>query len=275
MNARTAVTAACTAALAVTAAAAPGVAGAAKHHPTKKKDAVYELQLKGSEAVTWHYTAPADGGCFYGATGDGSQEVVYDTHKIKVKAVRSKLGDRDGQIQLATLDDQVAQYGAAQGIPAVVQVNREGEINSSAGCGGTGGSTQQPPPKDCGTRWGRIRLDAGWHNVAAFTVGGRYDNFGDPGPGELGDQIPPVGVPQSGDILGSVYANCPILLPSGSAAATDELTEVSTHINESRLPKKGKTLKISGGDQDESADPDGQRTSQTSVAWNLKLKRVR
>jgi hypothetical protein len=270
MKTRTAVIAACATALAI----APA-ADAAKHHPTKKKkDAVYELQLKGSEAVTWHYSAPADG-CFYGATGDGSQEVVYNTFKVKVKAVRSKLGDRDGQIQLATLDDTAAQYGAPQGIPAIVQVNREGDIKSSAGCGGTGGSTQQPPPPDCGTRFGRIRLEAGWHNVAAFTVGGRYDNFGEPGAGEFGDQIPPVGVPTSGDILGAVYVNCPILLPSGSRAANDELTEASTHINEKRLPKKGKTLKISGGDQDQSADPDGQRTSQTSVAWNLKLKRVK
>jgi hypothetical protein len=262
----------CTAALAASVALVP-TADAAKHH-TKKKEAVYELTLKGSEAVTWHYSAPADG-CFYGATGDGSQEVVYNTHKIKVKAVRSKLGERDGQIQLATLDDQVAQYGAPQGIPALVQVNREGDIKSSAGCGGTGGSTQQPPPPDCGTRWGRIKLDAGWTKVAAFTVGGEYDNFGEPAPGELGDQIPPVGVPTSGDNLSGTYVNCPILLPSGSAAAYDRLTEATAHINETRLPKKGKTLKLSGGDQDEAADPDGQRTSQTSVAWNLKLKRVR
>jgi len=264
-----------TAAALIAVAAVPATADAAKHQPKKKKQAVYELQLKGSEAVTWHYEAPADGGCFYGAKGDGSQQVVYNTYKVKVTAVRSKLGDREGQIQLATLDDPVAQYGAPQGIPALVSVDREGDITSSAGCGGTGGSTQQPPPKDCGNRFGRIKLEAGWHNPAAFTVGGRYDNFGDPAPGELGDQLPPVGIPQSGVVVGQTYDNCPILLPSGSAAASDELTEATAHINEKRLPKKGKTLKLSGGDQDESADPDGQRTSQTSVAWNLKLKRIR
>src|SRR3954471_15361713 len=141
---RTSLTRSClTAAALVAIAAVPASADGAKHHTKKKKEAVYELQLKGSEAVTWHYEAPADG-CFYGANGDGSQEVVYNTHKIKVKAVRSKFGDRDGQIQLAALNDTSAQYGAPQGIPAVVQVNREGEIKSSAGCGGTGGSTQQP-----------------------------------------------------------------------------------------------------------------------------------
>src|SRR3954466_6442361 len=111
----TALTRSCLAAAALIVAAVPATADAAKHRPAKKKEAVYELQLKGSEAVTWHYEAPADG-CFYGATGDGSQEVVYNTRRIKVKAVRSKLGERDGQIQLATLDDAVAQYGAPQGI---------------------------------------------------------------------------------------------------------------------------------------------------------------
>src|SRR3954453_7804255 len=272
---RTSLTRSClTAAALVAIAAVPASADAAKHHTKKKKEAVYELQLKGSEAVTWHYEAPPDG-CFYGAKGDGSQQVTYDTHKIKVKAVRSKLGDREGQIQFATLDDHVAQYGAPQGIPALVSVEREGEIISSAGCGGTGGRTQQPPPKDCGNPFGRIRLDAGWHNVASFTVGGRYDNFGDPAPGELGDQIPPVGVPQSAIVVAQTFDNCPILLPSGSAAASDELTEASTHINEKRLPKKGRTLNLSGGDRDQAADPDGQRTSETSVAWNLTLKRVR
>src|SRR3954463_495376 len=166
---RTSLTRSClTAAALVAIAAVPASADAAKHHPKKKKEAVYELQLKGSEAVTWHYEAPSDG-CFYGAKGDGSQQVIYNTHKIKVKAVRSKLGDREGQIQLATLDDPTAQFGITQGIPALVSVDREGEIVSSAGCGGTGGSTQQPPPKDCGTRFGRIRLEAGWHKVASFT----------------------------------------------------------------------------------------------------------
>jgi hypothetical protein len=265
----------CLAAAALLVAAAPATADAAKHHAKHKKDAVYELQLRGSEAVTWHYEVPPDGQCSYGAKGDGSQEVVYNTRKVKVKAVRSTLGERDGLIQLARLDDQVAQYGASQGIPAVVEVTREGDIKSAAGCGGTGGSTQQPPPKDCGLRWGRITLQAGWHNVAAFSVGGHYDNFAQPAPGETDDLIPPVVPPTSGDIIGAVYANCPILLPSGSAAALDDLTEVSTHINETRLPRKGKTLKISGGDRDQSMDPDGQRSSETSVAWNLKLKRVK
>src|SRR3954471_657845 len=165
---RTSLTRSClTAAALVAIAAVPATADAAKHQTKKKKEAVYELQLKGSEAVTWHYEAPADG-CFYGAKGDGSQEVVYNTHKIKVTAVRSKLGDREGQIQLATLDDPVAQYGAPQGIPALVSVDREGDIVSSAGCGGTGGSTQQPPPKDCGTRFGRIRLEGGGQSRVSF-----------------------------------------------------------------------------------------------------------
>jgi hypothetical protein len=263
----------CVAALALVALAAP-TADAAKHRPKNKKQAVYELQLKGSEAVAWTYKAPPDA-CSDGAIGNGAQEVSYSTHKIKVKAVRSKLGDNEGLIQLATLDDKIADYGVTLGIPAVVLVERDGEIKSSAGCGGTGGSTQQPPPKDCGLRYGRITLQAGWHNVAAFSVGGRYDNFAQPAPGETDDLVVPPVPPKSGEVLGQVYENCPLLLPSGSAPAVDELTEATQHINERKLPAKGKTLKISGGDQDEAADADGQRTSQTSVAWNLKLKRIK
>src|SRR3954454_11322546 len=94
---RTSLTRTClTAAALVAIAAVPASADAAKHHTQKKKEAVYELQLKGSEAVTWHYEAPPDG-CFYGAKGDGSQQVTYDTHKIKVKAVRSKSATARGR----------------------------------------------------------------------------------------------------------------------------------------------------------------------------------
>ncbi|MEA2467614.1 MAG: hypothetical protein QOJ57_1740 [Thermoleophilaceae bacterium] len=262
-----------TAALATVAAiAAVGAPAAAEAKP--KKQPVYELQIRGSEAVAWHYSAPADG-CFYGATGDGAQEVSYSTPKIKVQAVRPKAGDRKGLVQFALLNDTLAQYGAPQGIPAVALVERDGEIKSSAGCGGTGGSTQQPPPKDCGLRYGRIVLKPGFHALVALGVDGHYDNFSHPAPGETDDIVPPVAPPASGEILGAVYENCPLLLPSGSAPAHDDLTTATKQITASRLPKKGKTLKISAGDQSESADPDGQRTSQTSVAWNLKLKRIK
>lgn len=254
-------------ALAAAAVAAPGAAQAAKKP-------VYELQLKGSEAVAWTYKAPPSE-CFYGAEGNGSQEVAYDTHKVKVVAVKPKAGDRKGFVQFARADDPGAKYGIVQPIPAVVQVQREGDIISSAGCGGTGGSTQQPPPKDCGLRWGRLSLNVGWHNLAVFSVDGHYDNFAHAPAGEADDIVPPVGPPDSGDPISQTYENCEILLPSGLAPAYDDLTTASYKISQRKLPKKGKTLKISGGDQDEAADPDGQRTAQTSVAWNLKLKRIK
>jgi hypothetical protein len=264
MKSRLALT--CTAAAALLVAAAP--AAEAKTKP------VYQLQLKGSEAVAWHYEAPP-AECFYGAKGDGSQEVSYSTRKVKVKVVKPKAGDRKGLVQLALVSDTLAQYGGAAGIPAVVRVDREGDIKSSAGCGGTGGSTQQPPPKDCGIRFGRVTLQAGFHALTAFSVNGHYDNFGRPAPGDTDDLIVPPVAPTDGEPLGHVYENCPLLLPSGLAPARDDLTSATKQISASRLPKKGKTLKLSGGDQDEAADPDGQRTSQTSVAWNLTLKRIR
>jgi hypothetical protein len=239
-----------------------------------KKQPVYQLQLSGDESVAWQYKAPPDG-CFYGATGNGSQQVAYKTGKVKVVAVKPKAGELKGLVQLTRADNPAAKYGIAQTIPATIQVDREGDIQSSAGCGGTGHSTQQPPPPDCGTRWGRVSLEVGWHNLVAFGVGGHYDNFDRPAPGPNGDLIPPVGVPQDGEPLSQTYEDCPLLLPSGLDPANDNLTLASYKISQRKLPKKGKTLKISGGDQNESADPDGQRTAQTSVAWNLKLKRIK
>jgi hypothetical protein len=273
---RTASTATCIAAvtaLAAVAVAAP--AADAKPKNTKHKGAVYELTLKGSEALTWHYEAPADG-CFYGATGNGSQELTYNTGKIKVKAVRPKSGDRKGQLQLTSVKDRLAQYGFVTGIEAVAHVEREGEIKSSAGCGGTGHSTQQPPPPDCGLRHGRLTLLPGYQTLRSFQVQGKYDNFGRPVAGETDDLIPPPVAPHSGEPLSATYQQCPILLPDGMAARNDEMTPASKSISQLKvLPKKGKTIKLSAGDRETYADSDGQRTGETSVAWNLKLKRIK
>ena len=81
--------------------------------------------------------------------------------------------------------------------------------------------------------------------------------------------------PTSGLPLGQVYENRDFILPSQLAPANDRLTTVGRQLSASRLPKKGKTLTISGGDQDEATSEDGERSAQTSIAWNLKLKRVR
>ena len=256
----------CSALLVALVAVAP--AQAAKPKP------VYELQLSGSEAVAWTYKAPPSG-CFYGAEGNGGQEIYYGTGKIKVKIVKSKVPGQKGLLQIAALKDFGADYGYAQPIPAVVRAERDGEIKSSAGCGGTGHSTQQPPPKDCGIRYGRVQLRVGYHALTAFSVDGHYDNFARPAPGETDDIVHPLVPPTSGLPLGQVYENCDFILPTQLAPANDDLTTVSKRLATSRLPKKGKTLKISGGDQDEATSEDGQRTAQTSVAWNLKLKRVR
>jgi hypothetical protein len=266
----------CTAAIAAVAAmplAATPAAQAAK--PKRKhKQAIYELRLKGSEAVAWTYKSPPDA-CSSGATGNGSQEVIYDTRKIKVKAVKSKIGLRPGLVQFALVGDKSADIGFPQGIPAVVSVEREGDIKSEATCGGTGHSTQTPPPPDCGLRYGRIRLETGFHAAAAFSVTGRYDNFARPAQGDTDDIVPPPFPPASGELLENVYENCPLLLPSGMQPAQAELTTAAKRLLASRLPKKGKTLKLSAGDRDEATDPDGQRHAETSVAWNLTLKRVR
>ena len=224
--------------------------------------------------MAWNYKAPPSG-CFYGAEGNGGQEISYSTGKIKVKIVKSKVPGQKGLLQIAALKDKVADYGYAQPIPAVIRAERDGEIKSSAGCGGTGGSTQQPPPKDCGIRYGRVQLRVGYHALTAFSIDGHYDNFARPAPGDTDDLVHPLVPPTSGLPLGQVYENCDFILPTALAPADDDLTTVSKRLSTSRLPKKGKTLKISGGDQNEATSEDGQRSAQTSIAWNLKLKRVR
>jgi hypothetical protein len=264
--------------LALTALAVAGPAAqAADAKPKTKpyKGAVYELQLKGSEAATWHYEAPADG-CFYGAVGNGSQSAIYKTGKVKVKLVRPKSGDRQGLLQFATVKDTLTELGYSTGIEGVVEIEREGDIQSSAGCGGTGGSTQQPPPKDCGVRYGRVVLQPGFHALTAFSVGGDYDHFGTPAEGDTDEIVPPVGPPRDGQHLDATYKNCPILLPSGFDVRT-RLTTVGKQLSQRRLARlrKGKTLKLSGGDRDTFADEDGQRTAETSVAWTLRLKRIK
>jgi hypothetical protein len=262
---RTRIALTCIAALAV---AAPAQAA-------KPKPAIYQLTLKGSEADTWQYKAPPDGQCFYGAQGNGSQDVTYSTGTTRVKAVRSKLGDRAGFLQLVPLNDDLAQYGITRPLPAVARVEREGDITSSAGCGGTGHGTGTPPPKDCGIRYGRIQLDTGFSGRSIFKVAGEYDNFGRPAPGDTDDLVHPLVPPTDGEPLGAVYENCPLLAPEGLHVAYDELTPVTKKLRENQLPKKGKTIKLSGGRHFESSQPDGQRSGDTTVAWNLTLKRVK
>src|SRR4051794_35885967 len=213
----------CTAAIAAVAAMPLAATPAAQAAKPKPKQAIYELRLKGSEAVAWTYNAPPDT-CSSGATGNGSQEVVYDTRKIKVKAVKSKIGLRPGLVQFALVGDKAADIGFPQGIPAVVSVEREGDIKSEATCGGTGPSTQTPPPPGCGLRYRRNRLENGFHAAAAFSVTGRYDNFGRPAEGDTDDIVPPPFPPAGGELLERVYENCPLLLPGGLQPAQAELT---------------------------------------------------
>ena len=236
-----------------------------------KKQPVYELQLKGSQVVTWSYGHIGDGKCDLGANGEGSQQATYGTGKVRVVTVKPRGGPKAGFPQLALKSDRLAKYEYAPAIPAVVSVEREGTMDQRAACGGTGGGGQGPQ-RDCGTRHGRVQLEAGWDNLVGFRVGGSYDNFSMPS----GDEAlnVPIAAPTSGDPLGHTFENCPILLATGSRAA-DELLSVTKQLSQRKLPRKGRTLKISGGDVEELKDPDGERSSRTVTAWNLKLKRIR
>jgi uncharacterized low-complexity protein len=250
---------ACAAALAV-AVAAPAAHAA--------KPPRFDLQLTGSQVTTWSYGHIGDGKCDLGANGEGSEQLTYDTGKVRVVAVKPTTGPQKGLPQLTLPGDRMAQYGLPRGIPAVVKGEREGTMDQRAGCGGTGGSTQTVA-KDCGPRWGRVTLQVGWEVLAAFRVEGVHDTFG-----EAGASKPPA-PPELGAPLGHVYENCPFLLAQGARAAYDELLPAAKELSARKLPKVGKTLKLSGDAAEELEDGDGERSSKTLVTWNMTLKRVR
>jgi len=99
-----------------------------------------------------------------------------------------------------------------------VSVEREGDIQTSAGCGGTGHSTQQAPPVDCGVRNGTLHLRPGFFLNSQFRVSGEYNGFA-----PAGQPAPKHG----GQALGLTYENCDWLPPSSLEAAHDELTPLT------------------------------------------------
>lgn len=80
----------------------------------------------------------------------------------------------------------------------------------------------------------------------------------------------PAGAP-----IGHSFANC-AYWPAGPASSLDQLIETGERLPVAKLAKlkRGKSVKLSGGEQERGA-PGGDFTGETTVTWNLKLTRVR
>lgn len=243
-----------------------------------KKNPIYKVSLKGNQVSTWNESHMPQFPCDATVTGAGSQDIPIVTDKpLKLELFRPK----DQPALLAKPGDEGAPYGfAAQSIEVPVIADREGyqNIQSPGGeCNGTGGWDGQPPANDCqGVRAGWLDLSIGYGHPlgGALTqntkdilkLSGSYSDF-------LG-AIPLQGGRWEGDPLGHMYENCPFW-PAGSAAALDQLILTGEKLPAAKLArlKPGKSIKLSGGEQEPEANDDF--SGETTIAWNMTIKRVR
>lgn len=248
---------------------APGAAQA-KANPT------YKVSIKGNQVSTWNQVHVPAFACDASVTGAGSQDVPIVTDKaLKLELFRPK----GMPALLAEPGDQGAQYGFAAPIRVSTHAEREGSQNIQApggNCNGTGGWNGDRPPADCGLRFGALELSLGWGDPTApgvvnantkdvLRLGGRYTDFFD---------LPPLpGNEGAGDPIGHTYQNCPYW-PAGNASGVDELITTGEKLPVAKLAKlkRGKSLKVSGGEQEPETNDDF--SGETTLAWNLTIKRV-
>jgi hypothetical protein len=240
----------------------------------KKKAPQYDLKITGNQVSTWNQSHMPEFRCDATVTGAGSQDVPITVKKgVRVELVRPK----GLPALLAAPGDAGAKYGFAAPLTVDVTATREGyqNIQSPGGdCGGTGGWDGQTIPSDCGPRYGMLELGLGYGSGTGVAVvdqntrdilrlSGRYTGF-EASPFPAGE----------GDPIGHTFANCPYW-PAGTASDVDELVTTGEKLPVAKLAKLklGKTLKVSGGEVEPEAS--GDFIGETTIAWNLKLKRVR
>jgi hypothetical protein len=248
---------------------APGLASA-KANPT------YRVAIKGNQVSTWNQSHTPTFACDATVNGAGSQDVPIITDKpVKLELFRPK----GTPALLAEPGDAGAEYGFAQPILVDTNAEREGYQNIQApggNCNGTGGWDGQAPAPDCGLRFGTLRLSLGYGDPAApglvnqntkdvLRLSGRYDDF------FVVPALP--GSEGNGLVIGQTFDNCPYW-PAGQASGVDELITTGEKVPVAKLAKLkvGKSLKVSGGDQEPETSDDF--SGETTIAWNLTIKRV-
>ena len=247
---------------------APGAASA-------KKNPTYAVSIKGNQVSAWNQAHVASGFCDATVNGAGSQDIPIITDKpLKLELFRPK-----GMPALfAKPGDPSAKYGFAMPIEVSVNADREGYQNIQAPggvCNGTGGWDGQQLPKDCDLRFGTLELGLGYGDPAApgivndntkdvLRLSGRYTDF---------FVVPPLAGETDGEPIGHTYQNCPYW-PAGSASGLDQLVVTGEVLPVAKLVKlkKGKSVKLSGGAQEPETSDDF--SGETTIAWNLTIKRV-
>lgn len=240
-----------------------------------KKNPTYKVSLKGDQVSTWNQSHMPQFACDATVTGAGSQDVPIITDKpIKLELYRPK----GMPAVLAQPGDMGAKYGAPSAIPVQVNAEREGYQNIQApggACNGTGGWNGETVARDCGLRFGWLELTLGYGHPLGGAIeqntkdilklGGSYTDFQ--------PVVPLTPGPWEGDPLGHTYENCPFW-PAGSSAALDQLILTGEKLPVAKLAKlkQGKTIKLSGGEQEPEAGDDF--SGETTIAWNMTIKRV-
>jgi len=224
-------------------AAAPGAAAA-----PKIQQATFDVQVEGTQSVTWstHHDSQFD--CDVNIDGSGTEKTRFKSKKVRVKL--SRYGNLDPIF-----------IGPKGDIPLTGRVTRNGSVKIWGGkvCShgdGTGG--QAPTPPDCGTKTaiGRVELRYASKAKSLLTLGRAAANDGkDP------------------------FANCPwggvswpqLLTYSGTSQGATKDIGQKVPARDLLDPSFGQHIVIGRGAYKESW-PESSAT--TKVRWELKLTRV-
>lgn len=224
------------------AAAAPPAATAAP----KIQQATFDVQVEGTQSVTWSTKHVKQFECDVDIDGSGTEKTRFKSKKVRVKL--SRYGNLDPIF-----------IGPKGDIPLKGRITRSGSVKTSGGtvCShgdGTGGSAPTPP--DCGTRTavGRVELRYAAKAKDLLMLGRAGSNDKDP------------------------FANCPwggvswprLLTYSGTQDTVNDIGQ-KVPVKDLLDPAFGQHIVIGRGTYKESW-PESNAT--TKVRWELKLTRV-
>jgi hypothetical protein len=130
-------------AAALTVAAGPGTAHAAKPNPHGVKTAFFKVTVDGVQTTTWKTDHKGKGGCDQDAWGNGTEKVRFTSRPTTVRAMTLKgLNAPSLTTPRSIVDVELGLHG---------KVTRQGMQDSAPGgqCGGMGGGGI---PRDCGSK---------------------------------------------------------------------------------------------------------------------------
>jgi hypothetical protein len=247
----------------------------------KAKPPTYELEASGNQITTWSQSHAPQFACDASVNGNGSQQLYWQLDDpVRVALFKPKGGAAP---LLADPKDPMAEHGFADPIRGVVSAKRESvqQIDAPGGeCNGDGGWNGEKPPPDCGSRFGTVGLNFGYGDPSGMApptkanskllhVRGHYDQF-------VEGAAPNHGEAESwtGEPLGHTFDDCPFWAATETPAGVDDLLPGGERLPIAKLTKlrKGKALKVSGGDRIEYVS--GDFNGDTASDWKLEITRV-